>query len=147
MDFIEQKQRLRAIRRLSPGFPLRTVEERLSLIEGIASGKIDPSIIRRKPSVDLAKRLADGIASRSPRVQDARKSKDREAVEKRLADAAKPAEDATAAVTKKREDEEKKNWEDEKKRKSRFGKDRKKRGGQDRGAGDVTDSVGEERAE
>ena len=43
---IETRRRLRAIRRLSSGFPDRTAEERLEKIAGIASGKLDPSVAR-----------------------------------------------------------------------------------------------------
>ncbi len=113
MDSIERTRRLRAIRRLSPSFPRHTAAERLEKIEGIANGKTDPSIVRRKPSADLAERLAAGIASRSPRIQDRHKIKDKK----------------KAAFT---EREEEKKATDEKKRKSRLGRDRQERGGQDR---------------
>jgi hypothetical protein len=64
---IDAKRRLRAIRRLSGGFPDRTAEERLVKIEGIASGKLDPADFRHQTSPDLIERLERGKASRSPR--------------------------------------------------------------------------------
>ena len=73
---IETKRRLRAIRRLSASFPDRTAEERLEKIEGIASGKLEPTVARHGPSSNLMERLAAGQASRSPRISDARRAKD-----------------------------------------------------------------------
>ena len=117
MDMIEQKRRLSAIRRLSPSFPARTAGERLETIEGIASGKLDPSLVRRVPSADLEQRLKDGIASRYVRVQDTRAPEFGEFQKKQKAEREK------AAADKK---------DDEKKRKSRLGRDRQERGGRDR---------------
>ncbi len=114
MDMIERKRRLRAIRRLSPSFPDHTSEDRLEKIEAIASGKADPSIVRRKPSADLAQRLEAGIASRSPRVGDKQTAKKAKAEKARSTPPTVAVED------------------DAKKRKSRLGRDRQERGGQDR---------------
>ena len=107
---IETKRKLRTIRRLSASFPDRTAEDRLVQIEGIASGKLEPKLFRRQPSPDLMERLAAGQASRSPRIADKRREKDK-------------------ANAKKKAAEEKKA---EKARAEKVGKDRKERGGQDR---------------
>jgi len=106
---IETKRKLRAIRRLSASFPDRTADERLVTIEGIASGKVDPSVVRHQTSPDLLERLERGQASRS----------------RRNALDTRPKEDQEAA----REEEE-----PEKKRKGSKGKDRQERGGFDRSA-------------
>jgi hypothetical protein len=101
------KQKLRAIRRLSTSFPARTAEERLVQIEGIASGNIPPTMVRRAVSPDMGERLARGQASRSPR----------NALDKRKPEAKKDNEAESG---------------EEKKRKRRSGFDRKERGGIDR---------------
>ncbi len=67
---IETKRKLRAIRRLSASFPNRTAAERLKTIEGIATGKLEPTVVRRATSPDLIERLEAGQASKSPRVGD-----------------------------------------------------------------------------
>jgi hypothetical protein len=103
---IESKRRLRAIRRLSGGFPDRTAEERLAKIAGIATGDLDPADFRHQTSPDLLDRLKAGQASRAPR----------NAADKRPVAEVK-AEEREA---------------DEKKRKKRGGHDRKEDGGQDR---------------
>ena len=100
---IETKRKLRAIRRLSASFPDRTAEDRLVQIEGIASGRLEPTIARHGPSPDLMERLEAGQASRSPRVTDGRKKK-----------------------------EEKETETEEKKRGKRGGRDRMERGGLNR---------------
>ncbi len=116
MDMVEQKRRLSAIRRLSPGFPTRTAKERLEKIEGIASGKLDPAIVHRAPSANLAERLKAGMASRSKRIQDNRTPEFGAFQQKQKAEREKAAAEKA----------------DEKKRKTRFGKDRQERGGRDR---------------
>jgi hypothetical protein len=65
MDF---NLRVRAIRRLARPFPRHTQGERLKRIEDLASGKTDPEERRSFVSKDLAKRLTEGAASRSPRM-------------------------------------------------------------------------------
>jgi hypothetical protein len=102
---IETKRKLRAIRRLSSCFPDRTAEERLEKIEGIAAGKIDPSVVRRGTSPDQAERLKRGMASRSPR----------NALD-------------TKPVQKPKDEKQ----DEEKKRKKRGGHDRQEKGGIDR---------------
>lgn len=67
MASLETRKKLAAIRRISAAFPDATAEERLLQIEGIASGKLEPKLVRREHSANLAERLAAGQASRSPR--------------------------------------------------------------------------------
>jgi hypothetical protein len=106
---IESKRKLRAIRRLSASFPDRTAEERLKQIEGIASGKLEPKLVRHQTSPDLMERLAAGQASRSNRTATTRTEK--EAEDKKKADEAAH---------------------EEKKRKAKATRNRKEEGGHDR---------------
>ena len=64
---IETKRKLRAIRRLSTPVPDQNAEERLGQIGDVLSGKLDVQRITNITSPTLARRLAEGQASRSPR--------------------------------------------------------------------------------
>ena len=65
---LENRRRFRAIQRLCNRFPPQTADERLEKIAGIADRSLPPEIAIQPVSADLAERLADGAASRSPRV-------------------------------------------------------------------------------
>ncbi len=85
---LENRRRFRAIQRLCNRFPPQTADERLKKIAGIADRSLPPEIAIQPVSADLAERLADGAASRSPRVgkkppvkeqkRQARKGRDRQ---------------------------------------------------------------------
>jgi len=59
--------RFRVIRQLASLGEETKYDERMKLIADIASGKVPPEIPREPADHTLAKRLADGQASRSPR--------------------------------------------------------------------------------
>lgn len=65
---METRRRMTAIRKLCSTYPPATADARLETIADLATGKTDPSKHMNAPSPTLGQRLADGAASRSPRM-------------------------------------------------------------------------------
>lgn len=66
-DIVNDRNRFKAIRRLCTPYPPDSAGDRLKMIEDVASGKAPADFRPNVTSADMAQRIADGQASRSPR--------------------------------------------------------------------------------